>query len=77
MTSTEHDHLRCDDPDGRWAAATLAELRDGTLEGAPHLKLACGHLSPRGNGPLAEAGYGYCAEHGVSRITTEIPAATP
>jgi hypothetical protein len=68
MTDTGRDHLRFGDPDGRWAAATLAELRDGTLEGRPHLSLACGHLSPRGNGPLAVAGYGYCDQHGVSRI---------
>lgn len=75
MTNAEHDYLRSDDPGGRWAAATLAELRDGTLEGKPHLTLACGHLSPHGNGPLAEAGYGYCGEHGISRIVADVPVA--
>ena len=48
-----------------------AAWRDVRLAGSPHLALACGHLSPYGNGPLAQAGYGYCAEHGVSRIVSE------
>lgn len=60
--------LRFDDPAGRWAAATLAGLRAAELAGEPHLTLACGHLSPPGNGPLAQSGYGYCPDHGVSRI---------
>jgi hypothetical protein len=55
----------------RVADQAEAAWRDSALEGRPHLTLACGHLSPTGNGPLAEAGYGYCDEHGVSRIATE------
>lgn len=47
-----------------------ATWRDAELVGRPHLALECGHLSPPGTGPLAEAGYGYCHEHGVSRIIT-------
>lgn len=61
------------DENGRWAARAEAEIRDGAIEasGGPHLKLACGHLSPPGSGPLAQAGHGYCSEHGVTRIITE------
>jgi hypothetical protein len=48
-----------------------AEWRDAGLAARPNVTLACGHLSPPGNGPIAQAGYGYCGEHGVSRIITE------
>jgi hypothetical protein len=37
------------------------------LRNKPHVTLGCGHLSRPGNGPLAEAGYGYCRYHGVTR----------
>jgi len=45
-----------------------AAWRDAGLAGKPRVALACGHLSPAGSGPLAQAGRGYCPEHGVSRI---------
>ena len=38
------------------------------LKNKPHVTLGCGHLSRPGSGPLAEAGYGYCRYHGVTRI---------
>jgi len=59
------------------AGRACAELRDGRLKGRPHLVLACGHLSPPGNGPLAEAGWGWCDEHGVARIEGRESAAAP
>jgi hypothetical protein len=58
-----------------WHELACAEMKNGYLEGMPHLTLACGCLSQRGNGPLAEAGYGYCAAHGVQEITEAATAA--
>jgi len=51
-----------------WAERADADFRTSQLEDRPHLTLECGHLSPPGNGPLAEAGFGYCQAHGVTRI---------
>ena len=48
-----------------WAEASWLS---GELRGKPHVALVCGHLSPPGSGPLAEAGYGCCRYHGVTRI---------
>ena len=69
-------------PDGSgagssWAHATEAELRDSDIRafGRPHVVLECGHLSPVGDGPLAQAGYGWCLAHGtVPIVTSEAPA---
>ena len=52
---------------------TLADLAEADwvsdeLGNKPHVTLGCGHLSRPGSGPLAEAGYGYCRYHGVTRI---------
>ena len=53
---------------GTWAGWAGASWLSGELSRKPHLALTCGHLSPPGSGPLAEAGYGYCRYHGVTRI---------
>lgn len=58
------------------AGRAEAAWRDAALAGKPRLALACGHLTPAGDGPLAEAGFGYCDEHGVSRAVPA-PEAAP
>lgn len=68
-------------PDGpeagsSWARAAEAELRDSDIRasGRPHVILDCGHLSLPGDGPLAQAGYGWCPAHGAAPITApEVP----
>jgi hypothetical protein len=60
--------LRHTDPARVAADRAETAWRDDEAGSSPHLALACGHLSPPGSGPLAEAGYGYCPEHGVSAI---------
>ena len=57
-----------------WAEASW--LSD-ELRGRPHVALACGHLSAPGSGPLAEAGFGYCRYHGVTRIGHGVAGHTP
>ena len=53
---------------GTWAYWAEASWLDDGLRGKPHVALVGGPLSPPGSGPLAEAGYGYCRYHGVTRI---------
>jgi hypothetical protein len=62
---------------GTWADWAEASWLSDELRGEPHVALACGHLSPHGSGPLAEAGYGYCRYHGVTRVGHCVAGYTP
>lgn len=52
---------------GTRADLAEADWVSDELKNKPHVTLGCGHLSRPGSGPLAEAGYGYCRYHGVTR----------
>jgi hypothetical protein len=56
---------------GTRAQRVEADWVSGKLRDKPHVALGCGHLSRPGGGPLAEAGFGYCGYHGVTRIVPE------
>jgi hypothetical protein len=62
---------------GTWADRAEASWVSGELRGKPHAALECGHLSPPGSGPLAEAGYGYCRHHGVTRFAPGAETSSP
>ena len=50
-----------------------ADLRDSDIRshGKPHITLDCGHLSPPGNGPLAQDGKGWFLAHGIVPIAVQ------
>jgi hypothetical protein len=60
LEAVSRERLLADRAEAAWRSVRAA--------GGPHAALACGHLSPPGSGPLAGAGYGYCPQHGVSRV---------
>jgi len=62
---------------GTWADWAEASWLSDELRSRPHIPLECGHLSPPGSGPLAEAGRGYCRSHGVTRIAPPAEITSP